>query len=379
MKTEVVSALLRRQGHSVEIVSPGMAERQLKLTFYRGFAESTPAEDGSPVFYPSCVPVRFVTGWWSALRTLALFKARHRVRPFDLVVIYNLKLSQILCARHARHLGLPVVLDYEDDEFLDVDGRAMNGLRLRRHHQRARLTLESVDASFAVSPHLLAQVPAEVPKLLLRGVVGDDCLDSALDTTGERQNWVAFSGTHYRTKGLKQLITAWKAFEIPGWELHIAGHGELTSTLHEMARGVRTVVFHGMLDRRENAHFLAQCKIGMNPHDLSQTPGNVFATKIVEYLAAGTHVISTRMGHLEPEIEAGITYIEDNAPNTILKSLREVITRGAYRRLARAAAVDLYGPHAVSKKLQTLLQQAVTRVEKARLSTERWSAIRNAA
>src|SRR5262249_28752196 len=128
MKTEVVSELLRRQGHSMEIVSPGQAERQLKLTFHRGFAESIPVADGSPVFYPSCVPVRFVTGWWSALRTLALFKARHRVRPFDLVIIYNLKLSQVLCARHARHLGLPVVLDYEDDEFVDVDGSAMNGL-----------------------------------------------------------------------------------------------------------------------------------------------------------------------------------------------------------------------------------------------------------
>jgi hypothetical protein len=78
MKTEVVSELLRRQEQSVEIVSPGQAERQFTLTFYRRFAEPTPVGAGSPVFYPSCVPVRFVTGWWSALRTLALFKARHR-------------------------------------------------------------------------------------------------------------------------------------------------------------------------------------------------------------------------------------------------------------------------------------------------------------
>ena len=78
MKTEVVSDLLRRQGHSVEIVSPGQAGRESTTKFYRRFAEPTPVGAGSPVFYPSCVPVRFVTGWWSALRTLALFKARHR-------------------------------------------------------------------------------------------------------------------------------------------------------------------------------------------------------------------------------------------------------------------------------------------------------------
>ena len=368
MKTEVVSELLRRQGHSVEIVSPGQAERQSRLKFYRGFAEPTSARDGSPVFYPSCIPARFVTGWWTALRTLALFKARHRARPFDLVVIYNLKLPQLLCARHARHLGLPIVLEYEDDEFVEVDGSSMNGFRLRGHHQRARLTLDFIDATFAVSPHLLAQVPNAVCKLLLRGVLGDDYLDPALDSEDSKRNWVAFSGTHSRAKGLKQLITAWKELNLPGWELHIAGHGELTSNIQAMAAGVPTIIFRGMLNRMANARFLAECKIGMNPHDLSQTPGNVFATKIVEYLAAGTHVISTRMGHLEPEIEAGITYIEDNTSETILKSLREVITQGIHRRLARAAAVGLYGPVAVSDKLQSLIQQAAARRQQVRLN-----------
>jgi len=368
MKTEVVSERLRRQGHSVEIVSPGQAQRELTLPYYRGFAEPTRGGNGIPVFYPSCVPVRFVTGWWSALRTLALFKARHRVQPFDLVIIYNLKLSQLLCARHARRLGLPVVLEYEDDEFVDVDGSSMNGLQLRGHQRRARRTLDAIDASFAVSPHLLSQVPEGVPTLLLRGVLGDDYVDAALDATDGRRNWVAFSGTHSSSKGLKQLITAWKELNEPGWELHITGHGALTSTIQQMAAGVSTITFRGMLERGQTARFLAQCKIGMNPHDLSQTPGNVFATKIVEYLAAGTHVISTRMGRLEPEIEEGITYIEDNAPETILKSLRGVISQGVHRRLARSAAMDLYGPSAVSEKLQTLLQQAVARKQKICLS-----------
>ena len=80
MKTEVVSELLRRQGHSVEIVSPGQAERQ--LTILSRIRRANTCRGREPSIYPSCVPVRFVTGWWSALRTLALFKARHRVRPF---------------------------------------------------------------------------------------------------------------------------------------------------------------------------------------------------------------------------------------------------------------------------------------------------------
>jgi hypothetical protein len=42
-----------------------------------------------------------------------LFKARHSAAPFDLVIIYNLKGPQVVCANYAiRRLGLPVVLEY---------------------------------------------------------------------------------------------------------------------------------------------------------------------------------------------------------------------------------------------------------------------------
>ena len=91
---------------------------------------------------------------------------------------------------------------------------------------------------------------------------------------------------------------------------------------------------------------------------LAVVPAGAWARSITPYLPL----------NLEPEIEAGITYIEDNTPETILKSLREVITQGIHRRLARAAAVGLYGPVAVSDKLQSLIQQAAARRQQVRLN-----------
>jgi glycosyltransferase involved in cell wall biosynthesis len=97
--------------------------------------------------------------------------------------------------------------------------------------------------------------------------------------------------------------------------------------------------------------------IGINPHDVSETPGNVFAFKIIEYLAAGTHVITTPMGPLEKELEAGITYLPDNSPETIAAGIRRVITEGEYERRASEAAQSLYGPAAVATSLNSLLDQ----------------------
>ena len=95
----------------------------------------------------------------------------------------------------------------------------------------------------------------------------------------------------------------------------------------------------------------------MNPHQVSRIPGNVFAFKIIEYLAAGGHVITTPMGAIERELEAGITYMPDNSPNRIAETLRHVVEHREYERTAMDAAQRFYGPIAVSQSLDALLQR----------------------
>jgi len=108
------------------------------------------------------------------------------------------------------------------------------------------------------------------------------------------------------------------------------------------------------------AQLMARAKIGINPHELSHRPGNVFAFKIIEYLAAGAHVISTPMGEVEPEIAAGITFMPDNAPETIARTLREVVQTNAWQRTAQRAVQDLYRPDVLQSALDKLMHAAAT-------------------
>jgi glycosyltransferase involved in cell wall biosynthesis len=259
-----------------------------------------------------------------------------------------------------KRLRLPVILEYEDDRLVEVDGKAEVGLRSAFDRRLVRLVLDSIDGCIGVSPHLLSQAPASVPQMLLRGVISPEIQRISDDESIPRNNWVAFSGTHFRSKGLPQLIAAWKLARPPGWELHIAGYGELTGQLQESAAGDKTIVFHGLVDRQQNARLLRQSKIGINPHELSRTPGNVFAFKIIEYLAAGEHVITTPMGVLEPELEAGVTYIPDNHPETIAASLMRVVNEGEFTRGAKEAARRFYSPAAVSAALDRLVRDVVS-------------------
>jgi len=50
---------------------------------------------------------------------------------FDLVIIFNLKEPQVACANYAlRRLGVPVILEYEDDRFVNVVGKDRERLAL---------------------------------------------------------------------------------------------------------------------------------------------------------------------------------------------------------------------------------------------------------
>jgi glycosyltransferase involved in cell wall biosynthesis len=360
IKIELIAELLRGRSHTVEILSQGeVIERQLK--YYPAFPEPKPFHPEIPVHYASAFPVRFVNGFWSSRSMLRLFKARHRVQPFDAVLIYNLKPPQVACANHAiKRLGLPVILEYEDDQFLGSEDAGGASLTSAYFLSKARKLLTSLSGCVSGSPALLAQVTGNAAKVLMCGVVSEAILEAGRRPASARRNWVVFSGTHSKAQGLEQLIHAWNMAQLPDWELHIAGHGAMTAVLHELAAGNPGIVFHGLLDRVENARMLGSGRIAIVPYDVSATQG--FSFKTVECLAAGLHVISTPLAALEgleDALKSGITLMDDNAPATIAGCLERVIGDRHYDRTAQGAAAEIYSPDTIAGSLEALLEAAV--------------------
>lgn len=361
IKIELVAQLLQANGHEVEIISHGEVTEH-KLRFYPGFWETELSHPEIPIYYVSSLPIRRINGFWAGWQALRFLKKRHRVRPFNLVLIFNLKRPQISCANYAtKELGLPVIFQYEDDVFVDVFGKKRSGLPSRYHRSAYVKTINSVSGCIAVSPHLLSQVPPRLPAMLLRGAIGDDLWKASEGMKAKKRNCVVFSGTHVKPNGVKELINGWKIAAIPDWELHVTGFGVMTQELRKIAAKDTSIMFHGMISREEVVRLLCSARICINPHAVSHTPGNVFAFKIIEYLAAGAHVITTPMGSLEQELEAGITYMGDNSPPTIAATLQQVIKERSYERTAAEAAARHYGSAAVSNSLERLIQQVMSK------------------
>jgi glycosyltransferase involved in cell wall biosynthesis len=357
IKIELIAGLLRANSCQVEILSQGEVVEP-RWNIYPSFREPKSFHPDVPIAYSSALPVRRLNALWSSLSLLRLFRARHRAAPFDLAIIHNLKHPQLTCAKYAVHaLGIPVLLEYEDDAFVRINGAvSRHSFGYQRYAMRV---LNEVSGGMACSPRLLSQLPPGVPKLLLRGVVGADLVACRQEGRSRKQQWVLFCGTHSKQYGLHSLITAWGKAAPLGWELHITGDGPQSAELRKVAGNHPTIRFHGLVGRPELVGLICSASICINAHEISQTPGNVFAFKVIEYLAAGAHVISTPMGTLERDIERGITYMPDNHADTIAATVKQVITARQWERTAAEAAIQAYGPAAVSRSLEVLIGQAL--------------------
>jgi glycosyltransferase involved in cell wall biosynthesis len=360
IKIELIAKLLNANGHDVEVFSHGEVDSP-EFRFYPAFMEPEPFHPRIPVHYISSLPIRRIYGLWARLRMLALLQSRHRVSPFDVIIVFNFKPPQVACARYAVRHRIPLILEYEDDAFRSVAGEPETGW-VNRYHQRSyRTLLASVSGCIAVSPHLLSQVSPHVPMLLLRGVVGDDVPDASERLRGGKKNIVLFSGTHTKWNGVEELISAWRTMSLPNWELHITGYGDMTDSLRQVAEGSASIVFHGLVSREKLVELMATAKICVSPQRVSQTLGNQFAFKVIEYLAAGAHVVMTPMGTVESDIEAGITYMADNRPDTIASTLRRVIDERRYVPSSQSAVQSRYGSKPVSEALERLLDDVAAR------------------
>jgi Glycosyltransferase len=357
-KIELIARLLRSKAYDVEVFSHGeVIENELR--FYSAFEEPQRFDPEIPVHYISALPIRWLNGLWSSRRMVDLLRRRCQVAPFDVVIIFNLKRPQIACSRYAARHHIPVILEYEDDAFRSVAGVSEPGLASPYYRRAYRNVLRLISGCIGVSPYLLSQVAPGIPKLLLRGVVGDDIRIESERQRTCKKNIVLYAGTHTKSNGIEELIIAWRTAGLSDWELHVTGDGQMTEHLRRMAGETAGVVFHGLVSREVLVSLMCSAKVCINPQVASQTPGNLFAFKIIEYLAAGAHVITTPMGTLEPELENGVTYMRENSPAVIASTLKDVIGARRYEARGELGTQQAYGTATVSQRLDMLIREVV--------------------
>jgi len=358
-KIGAIASLLGELGHKVVVFSRGCpAENSGR--YYQSYNSVTTEGLGVVrVVYAPCWDLSYpgaVAGIWFFRRALIREFSR---QPFDMIFTYNISHTETTAALWAARRGVPVVVEYEDDAFVNRGG-VVDWMA----HSRGRMATKLrpfVKGLLAVSPELRAQFNNH-NAALLRGIVDDDLvgIPSGGGFAGGALK-VLYAGTMDRSKGLEALLEGWRG-ALEGAELHLVGDGPLRV---ELERSFKTanVFFHGFVARAKLVELIGESHVCVNPHGPSLKAGNLSPFKIIEYIGAGKPVVSTRMGALEPEIAQAILFAEDATPEGLRTAIRIMARElSVYQEkavLARKAVVATYGREGVKRKLKAVLEGAV--------------------
>ena len=305
-----------------------------------------PSGEVVEVRYPATFPVRPLGGLLNSARAPRL--ADRVLEDFvpDQIISYNTSVFESLASlRIRRRTGAPIILQVED---LPLSRRREYGnLKPWLDQQCWSPMIRAASAFTAVNESILATLPAAKPKRLLPGIIAD-----ALTHASERRSppfsvsprTLGYFGALSCEKGVDVLFDV--ASSLRGdWCLRVAGSGPLGGEFARLARErPKRVKFLGNLGDQPLYDALCSCDATVVPRERITGDGaGVFPFKVLEYLVAGTHIISTPL----PSIgEVHLDFVErwDGSAGGLLDELdraeslyrEEHALRGAAASVARS-------------------------------------------
>lgn len=360
-KVEVFTRGLLGRGHEVEVVSAA--------TVSEGTFRWHPAFECRE---PGCgaARVRYLAGL--DVPRLNLLVAGHllardlaRVERPDVAFLYNLEWYFLApAAAWARRVGVPLVVEYEDDALIEV-GTRFKGWHRRRGRRAIELARREVAGVVAVSPELARQL-GHANSVVVPGLIDDDllALPRLTGDGGPGPLRVVYAGGINHEKGPALLLQAMDRLDIEA-ELDVVGNGSDLASLREVAaRTRRPVRVHGEVPRERMVELLGAADLAVNPRRMRPGMlGQIFPFKMVDYIGAGLPVVSSRLGEFPLAVKGSlVTYQGDDAAS-LAAALAEASRRlpELRREAARARAwvAEEYSAEAAGKKLETVFAAAI--------------------
>ncbi|WP_020579242.1 glycosyltransferase family 4 protein [Actinopolymorpha alba] len=276
----------------------------------------------------------------------------------DVLLIHGVHQPFLWFGRLARRLrGIPVVVLLTDRPgvVLSDDGAVLRFLR-RVDTALARRALRRMDGAICVTEAIGQEFAPASRHLVMEGVVNPRL--SALPVTQERGRppgapfEVAYAGTLLEEYGVGRLVEA--VLAVPeDIVVHIYGAGPLDGWIRQRAAESERIRFHGALPHEELIPALGRAHLLVNPRPADQDFVKYsFPSKLIEYMALGRPVLTTRLSGIPEEYDDKLLFADDDSTEGLAKSLSEAaqLPAGKLRELAETARDFVVTEKSVSRQ-----------------------------
>ncbi|WP_051973618.1 glycosyltransferase, partial [Cryobacterium sp. MLB-32] len=258
------------------------------------------------------------------------------------VVVHGIHTPFLLFARLLRRtLPVTICLVMTDPPGVvrSVDGpvaRVLKGL----DRQLVRRLAQGFDGIVALTPALAEDFAPGVPRLVVEGFVDPGLHDvvPAL-TTGTGEIHVAYAGGITADYGVGNLVNAFRSLPDPRLRLDLYGRGTLDAWVRARCDTDARITHHGVLAHRELMPALRAAQLLVNPRPAAQDFVKYsFPSKLLEYLALGVPVVTTRLAGIPDDYLPYLQLTADDSVAALADAIESTLgdPEGAAERADRA-------------------------------------------
>lgn len=163
---------------------------------------------------------------------------------------------------------------------------------------------------------------------------------SGADSGRQEKKRMVYSGALTDYSGVRELMKAMKYMSDKSIVLEIYGDGKLGGAVSEAASESSNIEYCGKVSSREMLKIQSEAWLLVNPRPVEDPIARVtFPSKIFEYMASGTPVLTTKLNGFTHEYYDKMFFTDSNEPSVLAEKIAEIalMDADALKETGRAA------------------------------------------
>lgn len=190
-------------------------------------------------------------------------------------------------------------------------------------------TVQTADGLMVLTQAIAEDYAPNVPAMVMEGMVSlqsEELAKTVPESSGRPKEFIVlYTGALGRKYGIALLLDAFAELPGEGFRLWLFGSGDMAEDIRRRAKEDPRVYFAGRVAPEEAFRKCQQATVLINPRPTNEPFTRYsFPSKVLEYMAAGRPVITTRLSAIPPEYNPYLIWLDRETPEGLATLLRQL-------------------------------------------------------